>query len=81
MAEKTAQAEPELVDLFVARDAGDKDPNLLIGINGKNYLLPRGKTSKVPRCVADEYQRSVSARIAADQYVAENSGIREAKKE
>ena len=50
------------VDLFVPRGQANDEPNLLISINGVNYLLPKGKTSRVMRCVAEEYQRSERAR-------------------
>lgn len=50
------------VDLFVPRGQANDEPNLLISINGVNYLLPKGKTSKVKKCVADEYRRSERAR-------------------
>ena len=32
-----------------------------MGINGTNYLLPRGKKSMVPQAVADEIARSERA--------------------
>lgn len=49
------------VELFVPRGRKGEDPNLFIAINGKNYLIPKGKTSVVPDFVADEYHRSVEA--------------------
>lgn len=69
----------EMVDLFVERDSSDENPNLLIGINGKNYLMPRGKTSRVPKYVADEYERSRKAQYMADENCADMKGINEAK--
>lgn len=54
------------VDLFIPRGYANDDPNLFISINGKNYLLPRGKTSKVPPCVKEEYERSQRAQEALD---------------
>lgn len=53
--------EEERVDLFVPRGSASDDHNLFIGINGVNYLLPRGKTSRVPKFVAAEYYRSQEA--------------------
>lgn len=47
------------VDLFIPRGQANDEPNLLISINGVNYLLPKGKTSRVKQCVADEYYRAV----------------------
>lgn len=54
----------EYVDLFVHREPGDSDPNVFIGINDDTWLLPKGKTSKVPRAVKEEYERSLRAREA-----------------
>lgn len=53
--------EKNMVDVFVPRETGDTDPNLVIGINGKLWLLPKGKTSTVPDFVAYEYKRSLGA--------------------
>ena len=38
----------------------------VFGVNGKNYLLPRGKTSKVPPAVAYEFKRSQRAQERLD---------------
>ena len=54
----------EYVDLFVHREPGDSDPNVFIGINDDTWLLPKGKTSKVPLAVKEEYERSLRAREA-----------------
>lgn len=48
----------EYVDLYIEPGYSKDDPNEFISINGKNYILPRGKTSKVPPCVKAEYERS-----------------------
>ena len=55
------------VDLFVPKGYVNDEANLLIGINGVNYLLPRGKTSQVPGEVAEEYQRSQRAQVKLDE--------------
>ena len=52
----------EYVDLYVHREPGNDDPNVFIGINDKTYLLPKGKTSKVPVAVKEEYERSLRAK-------------------
>ncbi len=54
------------VKVFVPRCASNEDPNLFISVNGVNYLLPKGKESSVPECVAAEYQRSVRALARLD---------------
>ena len=50
--------ENKRVEVFIPRGADREDPNLFVGINGVNYLLPRGKKSLVPKAVADEIVRS-----------------------
>ena len=56
----------ERVELLIPKGSANEEPNLLIGLNGKNYLLPRGKKSLVPPAVAAEYYRSVAAQEALD---------------
>lgn len=55
------------VEVFVPKGFAGEEPNLMVGLNGVNYLLPRGKTSLVPQCVADEVERSRSAQTALDR--------------
>ncbi|MBR1565211.1 MAG: hypothetical protein IJ649_00470 [Oscillospiraceae bacterium] len=57
--------EEKRVEVFIPRGADREDPNLFVGINGVNYLLPRGKKSKVPAAVAAEIKR---ADLAADRF-------------
>lgn len=59
----------ERVDLFVEKGYANDEPNQLISVNGVNYLLPKGKTSKVPKFVADEYYRSRKAQQKLDETV------------
>ena len=54
------------VDLFIPKGYANDEPNLFISVNGDNYLLPKGKTSKVPPCVKEEYERSLRAQEALD---------------
>ena len=49
------------VNLFIERIPGDEDPQVMIGLNGKNYLIPKGKAVQVPKAVADEYHRAMAA--------------------
>ena len=46
------------IEVFIPRGGDRADPNFFVGINGVNYLLPRGKKSKVPAAVAAEIERS-----------------------
>ena len=71
MVENEATSAPveERVDLFVEKGYANDEPNLLIAVNGVNYVLPRGKTSNVPKHVAAEYYRSRKAQQALDEQV------------
>lgn len=65
MADETKK-KPAMVDLTIPRGASSDEPNLIISVNGKNYVLPKGKTSKVPAFVKYEYDRSQRAKEAMD---------------
>ena len=54
------------VEVFVPKGYVNEEPNLLVGVNGVNYLLPKGKESSVPAAVAKEYRRSLAARERSD---------------
>lgn len=56
----------DYVDLYVEKGYANDEPNLFISVNGKNFLLPKGKTSKVPPYVKEEYDRSRKAQAALD---------------
>ena len=60
---------PEMVDIFIERGGQNEDPNMYVGFNGKNYVLPRGKTSKVPKFVADEINRARAAQSHLDSTI------------
>lgn len=60
------QKNAERVALYIPRGAANEEPNFIIGINGKKYILPRGKTSMVPPEVKAEYDRSLEAQEALD---------------
>ena len=61
----------ERVAITVPKGYANDEPNLLISVNGENYLLPRGKTSVVPKFIADEFYRSLAAQEALDKRVEE----------
>jgi len=63
--------EEEKVEIFVPRGYANDEPNLLISINGVNYLLPKGKSSTVPKHVADEFYRSRKAQTAMDDRISQ----------
>ena len=58
---------PLRVEVRVPRGSEREDPNLFVGLNGVNYLLPRGKASEVPLAVAEELERAERARDALDE--------------
>ena len=62
---------PTMVDLFVPRGSSVDEPNKIISVNGKNWVLPKGKTSKVPDFVKYEYERAQRAQEALDVRAAE----------
>lgn len=64
-----AQTDEERVEVFVPRGNKNDDPNQFISVNGKNYLLPKGKASLVPKCVAEEFERSQRAQARFDETV------------
>lgn len=59
---------PERVDIFIPRAGVNEEPVLTVGINGVMYRLPRGKTSNVPKFVADEIKRSWEAASYMDEH-------------
>ena len=64
------QAE-ERVEIFVPKGNANDEPNLLLAVNGVSYLLPKGKKSKVPKHIAEEFFRSQAAEAALDERVSE----------
>lgn len=67
--EKKAKATDEREEVFVPKGYANDEPNLLISVNGVNYLLPKGETSKVPKFIAEEFYRSQKAQAAQDKRV------------
>lgn len=67
-----------LVALRIPRAASNEEPTLMIGINGKNWVLPKGQVSKVPQYVADEYNRHLEA---VDAYSATVRQIQDEERE
>ena len=59
--------ETKYTEIFIPKSYAGDDPNVFISLNGKNYLLPKGKTSKVPEAVRAEYERSLKAQEALDK--------------
>lgn len=68
-AKKTEKASEERVDIYIERAIGNDEPNLFVSVNGVNYVLPKGKTSSVPKHVADEIERSRKAQRMLDENI------------
>ena len=68
MAEKKITTETETrEDIFIPKGMSNEDPNLFVSVNGKNFLLPKGKTSNVPSYVAAEIRRSWAAEAKGEE--------------
>lgn len=65
------EANPKMVALFVPRGSSVDEPNAIVSVNGKNWVLPKGKTSMVPAFVKYEYDRGQRAKEAMDVRAAE----------
>ncbi len=56
----------EMVEITTERAPSKGAKSFQVGINGTMYTIPYGKKQKVPRCVAQEIERSLEARAAYD---------------
>ena len=65
---KTTKVE-DRVEVFVPRTPGNSDPNLVLVLNGKNYVLPKGQKSLVPKAVAELYESSKRAQYKVDNAI------------
>lgn len=72
MAEKKTIADPmqETVTVYLPRMPGE-EPTVFVGLNGKRYLIPRGKHEQVPKPVADLIEECQRSRERADRYTQE----------
>ena len=57
------------VDVYIPRGYANDDPNFFVSVNGVNYLLPKGKTSKVPLHIKEEIERSMKAQEIMDERI------------
>ena len=62
-------AKEEYVEVFVPKGYANDEPNLFVSVNGVNYLLPKGKKSKVPAHIAAEIERSKAAAEKQDENI------------
>ena len=63
---KTPKKKDNRVEVFIPRGPERDEANLFVAVNGKSYLLPKGKTSLVPPEVAEEIKRANKAQEALD---------------
>jgi len=54
------QSPEDLVEVYIPVKNKD-DPNYIVSINDKRWVMPRGGTYKLPRYVAEEIARSERA--------------------
>lgn len=64
MAKKDDIQTENKVEVMIPRTRGNNEANYFVGVNGVNYVLPRGKKSLVPDFVAEEIERSRAAEEA-----------------
>ena len=57
------------VEILIPRGAANDEPNLFVAVNGKSFLLPKGKKSTVPRYVYDEIMRSRKAEDIMEEHI------------
>ena len=64
---KTPEVQKEkYVEAFIHKNSELDDPNDFVCINGKNFVIPKGKTVKVPAYVKAEIDRSRRAQEKLD---------------
>ena len=68
---QTPEVVDERVDVYIPKGYANDEPNLFVSVNGVNYLLPKGKTSKVPAHIAAEIKRAQKAQERMDQRIDE----------
>lgn len=62
----TSEVKENRVEITIPKGYAHEETNLFISVNGKNYILPRGKTTKVPEAVKREFERSQRAQEKLD---------------
>ena len=72
--ENTQPSFDERVEIYIPKGAANEDPNLFVSVNCVNYLLPKGKTSTVPKHVAEEVKRSMRAQEIMDEHIDQMKG-------
>ena len=74
MATKAVQEDPvvqeeEYVDILLPIQRGvEKQMALYVGVNDRSWVIPRGKKTRVPKCVAEVIQHSEEEAVRAEEY-------------
>lgn len=66
---KTPETKPVMETVFIPKIPGE-DETVFVGINGKSWLIPRGKSCEVPVFVADMLRERQRRQEAADEFSA-----------
>ena len=65
----------EMVTIKIPKDPVDKwNDSLFVGLNGRRYLIQRGKFVEVPRPVAEIIQHCEEQAEIADAFIEANAG-------
>lgn len=70
-----AKAASDREEIFVPKGNANDEPFLIISVNGVNYQLPKGKSSTVPKFVADEFRRSQKAQAVLDEHIEKMTNV------
>lgn len=65
---ETAINPMEIMETVYIPKAAGEDANVFVGLNGKAWIIPRGKRCEVPQPVADILRMSEEAKNMADEY-------------
>lgn len=56
-----------MTDIKVPRAANGEETYMFVSVNGIQYQVPKGKTSRVPDFIAKEIERAIAAQEALDE--------------
>lgn len=65
---KAAKNPMEIMESFYAPKISGEDSHIFVGLNGKSWLIPRGKTVQIPKPVADILRQQQDYQQIASEY-------------
>lgn len=68
MSEKNVTKAAEMESIMIPRRGSNEDINLYVSINGRSWLIPRGKRVELPKYVCDHIRAAWAAEEKADQH-------------